>query len=130
MAKWTYPSVRRDDSVTDDHFGRSVPDPYRWLEDPDSEETRAFVAAQNEITQPYLATCEARDRFKDRYNRPMSARCNKTVFSLNLDLQLNYTICNVVCRLTELYNYPKYSAPFKRGSRYFYFMNTGLQNQR
>lgn len=33
-------------------------------------------------------------------------------------------------RFTELYNYPKYSVPFKRGSRYFYFMNSGLQNQR
>lgn len=32
--------------------------------------------------------------------------------------------------MTELYDYPKYSTPFKRGSRYFYSMNTGLQNQR
>uniref|UniRef100_A0A3Q2PXM5 Prolyl endopeptidase n=1 Tax=Fundulus heteroclitus TaxID=8078 RepID=A0A3Q2PXM5_FUNHE len=32
-------------------------------------------------------------------------------------------------RLTELYDYPKYSCPYKRGSRYFYFHNKGLQNQ-
>ena len=67
MAKWTYPVVRRDDSVTENHFGKNVADPYRWLEDPDGEETQAFVAAQNSVTQPYLATCDVRDRFKDRY---------------------------------------------------------------
>ena len=66
MAKWTYPAVRRDDSVTENHFGKNVADPYRWLEDPDSEETQAFVAAQNSISQPYLAACEVRDKFKDR----------------------------------------------------------------
>ncbi|XP_041867484.1 prolyl endopeptidase-like isoform X2 [Melanotaenia boesemani] len=32
-------------------------------------------------------------------------------------------------RLTELYDYPKYSCPYKRGDRYFYFHNKGLQNQ-
>ncbi|XP_016344937.1 prolyl endopeptidase-like [Sinocyclocheilus anshuiensis] len=32
-------------------------------------------------------------------------------------------------RMTELYDYPKYSCPFKRGNRYFHFYNTGLQNQ-
>ena len=32
-------------------------------------------------------------------------------------------------RLTELWNYPRHSAPSKQGSRYFYFKNDGLQNQ-
>jgi len=33
-------------------------------------------------------------------------------------------------RLTQLWNFEKYSCPFKEGDLYFYFMNTGLQNQR
>ena len=32
-------------------------------------------------------------------------------------------------RLTALWNYPKYTAPFERGGRYFYSENSGLQNQ-
>ena len=88
MAKWTYPSVRRDDSVTENHFGRDVADPYRWLEDPDSEETRAFVAAQNSVSQPYLAACEVRDKFKER--------C----------VCVSYCACEVCCSIaaTELCN--------------------------
>lgn len=35
----------------------------------------------------------------------------------------------IEARLTELWNYPKYSAPFKEGGRYFFFKNDGLQNQ-
>ncbi|XP_064382801.1 prolyl endopeptidase-like [Halichondria panicea] len=96
MAK-NYPCPRRDESLGETHFGTSVPDPYRWLEDPDSEETQGFVKAQNEISQPYLASCPVRNKFH--------------------------------ARMTDLYNYPKYSAPFKRGTRYFYRYNTGLQNQ-
>jgi hypothetical protein len=67
------------------------------LENPDDAETKAFVEAQNEVTQKFFAECETREKFRER--------------------------------MTALYNYPKYACPFKRGSKYFYFKNTGLQAQ-
>ncbi|KAF6737590.1 Prolyl endopeptidase [Oryzias melastigma] len=92
-----YPQAYRDEAVVDTYHGTKIPDPYSWLEDPDSEKTQAFVNAQNQLTVPFLEGCEVRDLFKER--------------------------------MTELYDYPKYSCPFKRGNRYFHFYNTGLQNQ-
>ncbi|KAJ9512543.1 hypothetical protein QJQ45_018956, partial [Haematococcus lacustris] len=89
--------VRRDESVVDTLHGVKVADPYRWLEDPDSEETGAFVAAQNQLTSEVLAQCDTRQAFKDLF--------------------------------TQLYDYPKYGTPFRRGSRYYYYYNSGLQQQ-
>ena len=43
---FAYPPARRGD-VVDLHHGREIADPYRWLEDLDSNETADFVAAQN-----------------------------------------------------------------------------------
>ena len=48
-----YPDSRRSDQ-SDDYFGVEVADPYRWMEDQDSQETAEWVASQNALAQPFL----------------------------------------------------------------------------
>jgi prolyl oligopeptidase len=61
-----YPETRQDASVVDNYFGTAVPDPYRWLEDDRSEETAAWVAAQNEVTFDYLSQIPYRGKIRSR----------------------------------------------------------------
>ena len=41
-----------------------VKDPYRWLENEDSEETKTFIKEQNEVTEKYLESCDKRQQIK------------------------------------------------------------------
>lgn len=91
-----YPHTRRVDQV-DDYHGTKVIDPYRWLEDDNSAETKQWVEAENKVTFAYLEKI------------PYCAQVKQ--------------------RLEQLYNYPKYSAPFQKGGLLFYSKNDGLQNQ-
>ncbi|CAL8076095.1 unnamed protein product [Calicophoron daubneyi] len=91
-----YPAVHADETV-EDKFGAKIPDPYRWLEDPDSEQTIEFVKAQNKITKEYLSAC------------PYTEKIRK--------------------RLTEVWDYERFSCPFKYGDYFYYWHNSGLQNQ-
>lgn len=67
------------------------------MEDPDAEETKAFVDAQNSITKPFLNKCPHKQELSDA--------------------------------LTKLWNFPKFTAPSKKGDFYYYHHNSGLQNQ-
>jgi prolyl oligopeptidase len=64
----TYPPARKSDQ-TDDYHGVKVADPYRWLEDLDSEETRTWVEGENKLTFGYLSEIPARDKIKQRLTR-------------------------------------------------------------
>ncbi len=92
----SYPVAARGTQV-DDYHGTSIADPFRWLEDVDAPATTAWVAAQNRLTDAFLAAIPQRTAIRNR--------------------------------LTQLWNYERFSAPFTENGRYFYFQNTGLQNQ-
>lgn len=91
-----YPSSPRGSQV-DDYHGTSIADPYRWLEDTNSRDTKAWVTAQNDVTFGYLAAVPERDAIRKR--------------------------------LTEIWNFPRYSVPWKAGGRFFFHENSGLLNQ-
>lgn len=91
-----YPPAKKD-TVIDDYHGTKVEDPYRWLEEPDSEDTVKWVDQENELSSSFINGNPDREKIKER--------------------------------LTELWNYPKYSVPSKKGDRYFFYKNDGLQNQ-
>jgi prolyl oligopeptidase len=92
----SYPETHKVDTV-DTYFGNKIPDPYRWLENDRSEETGAWVKAQNATTANYLSKIPFRNKIKER--------------------------------LTKIWNYEKKTAPFKKGSNYFFYKNDGVQNQ-
>src|SRR5438445_11823020 len=61
----TYPPARRSDQA-DVYHGVRVADPYRWLEDADSSETKDWVTAENALTEKYLAQIPGREQIRRR----------------------------------------------------------------
>lgn len=84
---------------TDNYHGTEVADPYRWLE--------ADVRESDEVA----AWVESQSEFARSYLDAIPAQ---EVFAQ---------------RLEELYNYERFSAPSRKGGKYFYFKNDGLQDQ-
>ncbi|MEH2088453.1 prolyl oligopeptidase family serine peptidase [Nostoc sp.] len=64
----TYPTSHQSNQA-DNYHGTLVADPYRWLEDPDSEETRTWIEAQNQVTFGYLSEIPAREKIKQRLTK-------------------------------------------------------------
>ena len=67
-ARLVYP-VTAHTNVVDDYHGTKVPDPFRWLEDDNADDTKAWVAAQNKVTFAYLDTIPERARIKERLTK-------------------------------------------------------------
>ncbi|WP_411339754.1 prolyl oligopeptidase family serine peptidase [Sphingopyxis sp. J-6] len=89
----------RRDNVVEDHFGQKVADPYRWLEN-DVREDRQVAA-----------WVEAQNKVTGAY---LDALPGRDLFR---------------ARLKQLFDHERFTVPIKRGGRYFYRRNSGLQNQ-
>ena len=89
----------RDDGTVDTLFGQKVRDPYRWLEN----DVRTDPAVRDWVT--------AENKVTDAYLATLPGR---DVFK---------------ARLKQLFDYDRFGSPSKKGGRYFYSFNDGLQNQ-
>src|SRR3954471_11460878 len=83
----------------DEFFGVKVPDPYRWLE----ADVRESPEVAEWVKKENAVAREYLDAIPQRH--PIEKR------------------------LTELWNYERYSPPMEKGGKYFYSKNDGLQNQ-
>ena len=68
IMRYDYPATRNDGQV-DTYHGVKITDPYRWLEDLDSEETRTWVEAENRLSFGFLAAIPARSTIRDRITK-------------------------------------------------------------
>jgi prolyl oligopeptidase len=68
----SYPDAPRQD-VADQVHGTVVPDPYRWLEDPDSDETKRWMAAQDDLFEQVSGTFPGRPWLRERIRRLLGA---------------------------------------------------------
>ena len=65
-----YPSTRIEDLVEEIH-GKQVPDPYRWLEDNDSDEVKAWDETQNKYARQLLDKLPGREALHQRLEQLM-----------------------------------------------------------
>src|SRR4051794_40879187 len=72
MSGMQYPQARRLD-IVDELHGRRVADPYRWLEDASSDETRSWVDAEDALLREYLDRLPGRDRLRRRLTQLLDA---------------------------------------------------------
>jgi prolyl oligopeptidase len=65
---FSYPPTRKEE-VVDDYHGTKITDPYRWLEDDNAAETKAWVEAENRVTNAFLDGIPQRQRIRERLTK-------------------------------------------------------------
>ena len=66
-----YPVTKKVAQV-DDYFGTKVSDPYRWLENDNSDETKAWVKSEQTFTEDYLSKIPFRNKIHQRLEQILS----------------------------------------------------------
>src|SRR3989454_12788384 len=99
------PPARKGD-VVDDYHGTRVADPYRWLEDPDSPESRGWIDAENRLTEGYLSQIPQRAALRQRlttlWNYPKYGAPDRKSTRLNSShLVISYAVFCLKKKKTE-----------------------------
>ena len=95
------PPPTRTDNVTETLHGVKITDPYRWLEDQDSPETRGWIDAQSKFARAYLDPLPGRDALRARLSgllkidsvRSPMARGGRYFFMRRLATEVRFSIC-------------------------------------
>ncbi len=92
----SYPNFKKVNTI-DCYHDVPIEDPYCWLEDAQQDDTRQWIAAENQITRSYFDAWPFREKIRER--------------------------------LQAIWNYSRYSPPFKAGAYTYFYKNDGLQQQ-
>ncbi len=95
VGKWVYPKAKKS-GITHSYFNRIISDPYSWLEDDSTSDTKEWIEQENSITQDYFSRIPFRESIRQRLNK--------------------------------IWDYEKYSVPFRLAPYTYYYKNNGLQN--
>lgn len=107
-----YPGAKKVSQV-DDYQGRKIADPFRQLEDADNPDTRAWIEAEEKLTEEWLLRVPQRNAIRNRLNRLYDYERYPAVMLTNYSRGFPWG----------------YAGAFAAGKHYFLMRNSGLQNQ-
>jgi len=107
-----YPKAKHGTQV-DDYHVRKIPDPFRQLEDPSNADTRAWIDAEEKLTEDWLAKIPQRDAIRARLTKLYDYERYPAGMLTNYSHGFTWN----------------YAGAFSAGKRYFLMRNSGLQNQ-
>ena len=111
-APLAYPKAKRGNQV-DNYHGKLIQDPFRQLEDPDNADTRAWIAAEQKLTEEWLARVPQRRAIKDRLTRLYNYERYPASVLTNFSRGFTWS----------------FAGAFSAGEQHFVLRNSGLQNQ-
>ena len=96
----SYPKAEKDGTV-DEYFGVKVADPYRWLENDTSQQTAAWVEAENKVTNSYLSKIPFRQKLLKRLTELSNYVETQGLVPVSLNHKENMTVAGI-CLITKV----------------------------